>query len=106
MAAENELTLFERMMERFTEAVTGVFHPVLSPVFSPINSFLGAHYLPWATLCALGLLIGAMIFVFVLKKEYVNIDAPGKGILFDLRFWTIISMTPHVLVYLYFARWH
>ena len=44
-----------------------------------------------------------MIWVgVVLKNEYVNLDQPGKHIWTDLRLWTVISMLPHVVVYLYF----
>lgn len=89
----------------FSQMITRVFLPVLRPVFQPINDFLGRHYLPWATLCALGLFFGAMVWVFTLKKEYVNVDAPGNRFYHDLRFWTVLSMLPHVLVYLYFAKW-
>jgi hypothetical protein len=92
-------------MERISQFVTEVFHPILSPFFAPINAFLGRHYLPWATLCALGLFVGAMIWVFTLRREYVNLDAPSRHLWHDLRLWTILSMLPHVIVYLYFARW-
>ena len=85
--------------------ITRIFKPVLQPFFDPINNFLGRYYMPWATICALDLFIGAMVWVFTLRKEYVNVDAPRKGFLYDLRVWTIISMLPHVLVYLYFSKW-
>jgi len=89
----------------FSNGVTTVFKPILSPIFDPINRFLNAIYLPWATYFSLGLFVAGMIWVFTLKKQYVNLDAPGKGLLYDLRLWTIISMTPHVIVYVYFAKW-
>ena len=89
----------------FAKTITTVFKPLLSWFFTPINEFLVSVYTPWASICALSLFFGGMIFVFSLRKEYVNLDAPGKGIFYDLRLWTVISMTPHVLVYLYFAKW-
>jgi len=45
----------------------------------------------------------AMVGVLTMKKEYANIDSPGDGPRYDLRFWTVVSMTPHVIVYLYFG---
>ena len=52
---------------------TRVFGPLLKPVFEPINSALGAiPTMPWARVCALGLFIGAMIWVWMLKREYVD----------------------------------
>ena len=89
-------------MEAF---MTRVFQPLLSPFFTPINNFLGAHYQPWATIFAISLFFCGMLLVFVLRKEYVNVDRPHKGILYDLRLWTVLSMTPHVLFYLYFSGW-
>lgn len=89
----------------FSGAIDRIFGPALHAFFDPINAFLGRIYEPWATLLALSLFIGTMIWVFILRKEYVNVDAPGKAFYHDLRFWTIVSMLPHVLVYLYFAKW-
>jgi hypothetical protein len=87
----------------FSDTITRIFYPVLNPIFAPINQALGAVYMPWSMYCAVGLFVAAMIWVFTLRKEYVNLDAPGKGISYDLRFWTILSMLPHVIVYFYFS---
>ena len=90
----------------FSSTVTAIFKPILSKFFDPVHNMLNAiSPAPWGTIAALCLFFGGMIFVFSLKKEYVNLDAPGKGPLYDLRIWTIISMMPHVIMYLYFARW-
>ncbi|HRI86909.1 MAG TPA: hypothetical protein PK869_01520, partial [Candidatus Hydrogenedentes bacterium] len=66
----------------FSNWITAVFKPILSPIFDPINAFLNTHYLPWATICSLGLFIAGMAWVFTLKRQYVNLDAPGKGPLY------------------------
>lgn len=97
--------VIDRAGAAFSDFITAVFYPILSVFFGPINRALEHWYLPWASIFALGLFFSGMIFVFVLKKQYVNLDAPGKGLLYDLRLWTIVSMTPHVIVYLYFAKW-
>ena len=73
--------------------MTRIFKPVLEPFFSPINDFLGRYYMPWATICALGLFIGAMIWVFTLRKEYVNVDAP-EGFFLRPAVLTIIPCCP------------
>jgi hypothetical protein len=90
-------------MEAFHQAVNAMFQPMLQPLFRPVNNFIGMFYQPWATAFAVGLFICAMIWVFTLKKEYVNLDAPSKHIWHDLRFWTVASMLPHVIVYFYFS---
>ena len=51
---------------------------------------------------AVGLFVGAMIWVFSLNRAYVDLDRPNKKPWTDLRFWTIVSMMPHVIVYLWF----
>ena len=86
----------------FSAWVTEVFGPFLKLVFHPIDAALAGVYMPWAKIAALALFIGTMIWVYSLRKEYVNLDAPGKQWWRDLRIWTIVSMLPHVIVYLYF----
>jgi Fe2+ transport system protein B len=90
-------------MDNISQAISDTFGPILRPIFSPMDGPISALPAIVWTLSAAGLFIAAMAWVFTLKKEYVNIDAPGKGPLYDLRFWTVVSMTPHVIVYLYFG---
>jgi hypothetical protein len=85
-----------------TETITRIFGPALKAVFHPIHDAISDVYMPWARICALGLFLLAMVWVYTLKREYVNLDAPNKKWYYDLRLWTIISMVPHLIVYLYF----
>ena len=80
---------------------TRVFGPILKPVFHPMDEVLEGIYMPWARICALALFIGAMIWVWMLKKEYVDLDRPNKHWYSDLRVWTIVAMLPHVVIYLF-----
>jgi len=82
-------------------AIDHTFGGILRPAFAPINDALAHVYMPWARIFALGLFIGTMVWVFFLKKEYVNLDGP-KAWWADLRLWTVLSMVPHLIVYLYF----
>jgi hypothetical protein len=84
------------------ETINSLFGPMLRAIFHPIHSSLSDVYMPWARICALGLFVGAMVWVYVLRKEYVNLDSPGQEWYYDLRLWTVVSMLPHVFVYLYF----
>ena len=90
------------MEQKITDAITKVFAPVLKPVFHPMNDVLSRAYMPWAIIAALALFASAVVWVFTLRREYVNLDAPSKHLWHDLRLWTILSMLPHVVVYLYF----
>lgn len=90
-----------------SETINEIFGPIFRGIFGPTNRLLSA--IPEsvepgvAKACAAALFIAAMVWVWVgLKKQYVNLDAPSSKPWHDLRFWTVISMAPHVIVYLYF----
>jgi len=91
------------MLAAIAAWINDFFGPILRPIFQPIDNLLAPIYQPWATIVAVGYFVGAMIWIFVgLKREYVNLEAPSKHVWHDLRFWVIVSMLPHVIVYLYF----
>ena len=88
----------------FTDSIDSMFSAPLALLFGPVNIFLSAIDNPFlAKACAAALFILPMFGVyFLLKKEYVNLDSPGKQWYFDLRLWTIFSMMPHIFFYLIF----
>jgi hypothetical protein len=87
----------------FIEFCKEVFYPILAPVFHPINDALAHVYQPYASICAVGLFVIAMFIVGVMINEkYVNRGRPNQSIWTDLRVWTVLCMTPHVIVYFYF----
>jgi hypothetical protein len=97
------VALFASIGDAFVALCATVFKPVLILFFGPINKFLSPIYQPWATITAIGLFLGTMIWVgFVLKESYVNMGRPNKAWYSDLRIWTACSMLPHVFVYFYF----
>src|SRR5262245_30629236 len=77
------------------------FGPVLRPFFHGVDSVFDNIYMPWARLTADALFIGAIIWVYTLKKEYVNLDAPSNRWYADLRIWTVVCLMPHIFVYLF-----
>jgi hypothetical protein len=93
----------EEVLSAIAAWINDFFGPILRLIFQPIDSFLGPIYQPWATIVAVGYFVGTMVWVFIgLKRQYVNLEAPSKHVWHDLRFWVIVSMLPHVVVYLYF----
>ncbi len=85
------------------ERINGSFGPAMQRVFKPMNPVLSLGYPALARIGALAFFIGTMVWVFVgLRREYVNLEAPSKKPWHDLRFWTIVSMLPHLVVYFYF----
>ena len=83
------------------EFVNNVFGPPLKAIFHPINDALENIYMPWARICAVGLFVLAIVWVFTLRKEYVNLDAPRDVWYADLRIWTVIALIPHLLIYIF-----
>lgn len=87
----------------FLDWFGGVFEPVAKPVFLPVNRFLATVYQPWAQIFALALFVGTMVWVcFLIKPEMLNSGRENKALWTDLRLWTIVSMVPHLFVYIYF----
>ena len=82
--------------------VTSTFHDPLSRLFNPIDALLTPVPGIWWKISAVGLFVGAMIWVFSLNRNYVDLDRPNRHVWTDLRVWTIVSMLPHVIVYLWF----
>lgn len=82
--------------------IDSFFGPPLKALFHPMHAFLADIYMPWARIFALGLFVGTMVWVYSLRKQYVQIDAPSKALWCDLRLWTVLSMVPHIIVYLLF----
>lgn len=80
--------------------ISDTFSGPLSAVFHPLDAFLAPFGPGTYKFFALGLFVLTICWVFfVLKKEYVNLDQPKKGILYDLRLWTLVSMLPHMIIY-------
>lgn len=97
------VAVFASIGAAFTSLCEKVFYPVLIKFFGPINTMLSDIYQPWANIFAIGLFLGAMIWVcFFLKESYVNVGRPVKAWYTDLRIWTVCSMLPHIFVYFYF----
>jgi hypothetical protein len=80
--------------------ISSTFSKPLSYIFSPIDGFLTPIDVSVSKFFAVGLFLATICWVmFILKKEYVNLDQPKKGIFYDLRLWTLVSMVPHMLIY-------
>lgn len=84
--------------------ISDTFSGPLQTIFHPIdNLFVGANPAVFKFF-AVGLFVATILWVMlILKKEYVNIDRPKKGIIYDLRLWTLISMSPHMIIYWFFS---
>ncbi|HPU99168.1 MAG TPA: hypothetical protein PLO53_14600 [Candidatus Hydrogenedentes bacterium] len=87
----------------FLDWFGSLWAPLLHPVFSPLNRLLSGVYQPWAMIITLAYFIGTMLWVgLVLRPSYVNNGRRQAAWYTDLRLWTVISMLPHLFVYVYF----
>lgn len=94
---------FASFFAAISGAISAVFSAPMAAVFAPVNNALAMIPQPMWRVCTIGLFVLTMLWVgLILRKEYVNLDAPSKSILHDLRLWTVLSMAPHIFIYLYF----
>ena len=98
--AEVQQDWFGALMGTISDGINDTFSGPMQWVFNPIDTiFIGANPAIFKFF-AVGLFVSTILWVmFILKKEYVNVDQPRKGILYDLRLWTFLSMSPHMLIY-------
>ena len=95
--------MMEELLAGVSSGIESLLGPMLRAIFHPIDNLLASFFMPWARIVTLAFFIGTMVWVFVgLKREYVNVEAPSRRAYHDLRFWVIVSMLPHVIVYLCF----
>ncbi len=86
-----------------SEWMTRVFQGPLLKFFGPINGWLDDIYMPEARIVAVAFFILTMIWVgAILNRQFVHLERPNNKWYSDLRIWTVVSMLPHVVVYLYF----
>lgn len=83
------------------ETINDVFAGPLKAIFHPMNDAIAGVYMPWARICAVALFLSALVWVFSLRKEYVNLDAPRDAWYCDLRIWATVAVVPHLLIYLF-----
>lgn len=94
--------MFAELINRFSSGISSVFSGPMQTIFHPINNLFNPIPEFMWQICAVALFVGAMVLIMSLRKQYVNVDQPHDSIWFDLRLWTVVSMLPHVFIYLWF----
>ncbi len=92
----------DTLLAAFSDGIDRVFGPPLRAFFHPIDRLFIPISAPWWKACAVALFLCAILWVFSLRKEYVNLDAPRKNLWCDLRLWTVLALSPHITIYLWF----
>jgi len=94
--------MFAELISRFSSGISNVFSGPMQTIFHPTNALLSPIPEFMWQVCAVALFVGAMILIMCLRKEYVNLDRPREEFWFDLRLWTVVSMLPHIFIYIWF----
>lgn len=92
------------MMDQLDEFLRATLGPPLRALHQPIDRWLGSLPMSVAMVCALGLYLAAVIWVWGLKKDFLFRGAPGKGWKYDLRIWATLVVVPYVAVYVLLGR--
>jgi hypothetical protein len=80
------------------------FGPPLKSLHEPIDAWLGSLPMSVAMICAIGLYVIAVIWVWTLPKEFVFRGAPDQKPWRDLRVWATVVTIPYVIIYLWLGR--
>lgn len=91
---------FAQLLGSMSGWIDSVFGGTMRFIFSWMDGPLSSIGPGGARFFALALFAVTILWVMIgLKKEYVNLDQPKKGLLYDLRIWTFGAMLPHLIIY-------
>lgn len=88
-------------MNPLTQWLRETIGPPLKCLHAPLDNFLAGVPLSIAKLVTISLFVGAGIWVFSLRREFVYLGAPDQAKWRDLRVWAGIVLVPYILVYLF-----
>lgn len=78
--------------------------PPLKAVHAPIDQWLGGLPMWLAELSAIGLYVLALVWVWVLRSDFVFRGAPDRRPWRDLRIWATAVVIPYIVVYALWGR--
>lgn len=76
----------------------------LKMVHEPIDIWLGQLPMWIAMVCAVGLYVVALIWVWSLRREFIFRGAPDQKWWRDLRIWGSLLVIPYIAIYLLLGR--
>ena len=91
-------------IETFDTFLRENFGPPLKALHEPIDAWLGSLPMSVAMICAIGLYVIAVIWVWTIPKEFVFRGAPDQKPWRDLRVWATLVTVPYVIIYLWLGR--
>jgi hypothetical protein len=91
-------------LDRIREALRAQLGPPLKSLHVPIDEWLGQLPMSVAVACAVGLYVLALLWVWVLRRDFVFRGAPDRHWWRDLRIWATVVVLPYIAIYLFFGR--
>lgn len=91
-------------LNRLSEWLRTNVAPPLKNIQQPIDVWLGGVPMSVAMACCLGLFFVALVWVWLLKRDFVFRGSPDRAWWRDLRIWATGVVIPYVVVYYLFGR--
>jgi hypothetical protein len=91
-------------LEALKQALRQSLGPPLKAFHAPIDEWLGRLPMSVAMVCAVGLYVVALVWVWGLRREFVFRGAPDDQWWRDLRIWATAVVIPYIAIYLLLGR--
>ena len=91
-------------LERIQQIFRDILGPPLKAFHEPLDAWLGSLPMWVAMVCAIGLYVIAVIWVWGLRREFVFRGSPDNRWWRDLRIWATVVVLPYIAVYLILGR--
>lgn len=92
------------LYEKFAEALRSTLGPPLKGIQEPIDNWLGTVPMSVAMACAIGLFVVALIWTWLIKRDFIFRGSPDQAWWRDLRIWATLVVIPYIAVYLLLGR--
>ncbi len=96
--------MLDTMIDNVDEFLRTTFGPPLKALHEPIDAWLGSLPMSVAMVCAIGLYLIAIVWVWTLGREFVFRGAPDQKRWRDLRIWATLVVIPYIALYLWLGR--
>lgn len=104
LAAAGEADDGASWSERAQQALQETLGPPIKALHEPVDAWLGSLPMWVAVACAMGLYLVALVWVWLLGREFVFRGAPDDRWWRDLRIWSTAVLLPYIVVYCWLGR--
>ena len=98
------LDLLQSWIDATRETLREHLGPPLKALHVPIDEWLGQLPMSVAIASAVGLYVIALLWVWLLRRDFIFRGAPDRRWWRDLRIWATVVVLPYIAVYLLLGR--